>query len=122
MRVGRVIGNVTFSDADPAYRGGRWLVVSPVPKADFRTPDQARPVSADPSLVVYDNLGAGTGDVVGFVEGAEATAPFPDPIPIDAICVALIDQLDYRPPREGDDHRRPRPAVSPGPSGVTPPT
>ena len=32
------------------------------------------------------------------VEGAEATAPFDFPIPIDAITVAIFDSLSYQPP------------------------
>jgi microcompartment protein CcmK/EutM len=50
------------------------------------------------SLVAYDSLGAGTGDIVGIVEGAEATAPFDFSIPIDAITVAIFDSLSYEPP------------------------
>ena len=40
----------------------------------------------------------GDGDIVGIVEGAEATAPFDFPIPIDAITVAIFDSLSYEPP------------------------
>jgi carbon dioxide concentrating mechanism protein CcmL len=58
----------------------------------------APPLSGQFSLVAYDNLGAGEGDIVGIVEGAEATAPFDFPIPIDAITVAIFDSLSYQPP------------------------
>jgi ethanolamine utilization protein EutN len=47
---------------------------------------------------MYDQLGAGVGHVVGFTEGAEATAPFPEPTPVDAYCAAIIDQIFYQPP------------------------
>ena len=57
-----------------------------------------------PSLVVYDALGAGETDIVGFVEGAEATAPFKAPTPIDAITVAIFDWIEHHPyPPEDDD-------------------
>ena len=56
------------------------------------------PLSKQFSLVAYNNLGAGEGDIVGIVEGAEATAPFDFPIPIDAITVAIFDSLSYEPP------------------------
>ena len=57
-----------------------------------------------PSLVVYDDLGAGETDIVGFVEGAEATAPFEGPTPVDAITVAIFDEIDHHPyPPEDDD-------------------
>jgi microcompartment protein CcmK/EutM len=59
---------------------------------------QAPALSAQSSLVVYDNMGAGDGDIVGIVEGAEATAPFDYPIPIDGITVAIFDSLSYEPP------------------------
>jgi microcompartment protein CcmK/EutM len=54
-------------------------------------------MSKDPSLVVYDALGGGVGDTIGFEEGAEATAPFDKPTPIDAICAALVDEIYYNP-------------------------
>ena len=55
--------------------------------------------------MVYDNLGAGEADIVGFVEGSEATAPFDGPTPLDAITVAIFDQIDHHPypPEEDDD-------------------
>jgi microcompartment protein CcmK/EutM len=46
---------------------------------------------------VFDNIGAGEGDIIGFSEGAEATAPFASPIPIDALCIAIFDRIDYTP-------------------------
>ena len=56
------------------------------------------PLAPGNSLVMYDQLGAGVGHVVGFTEGAEATAPFPEPTPVDAYCAAIIDQIFYQPP------------------------
>ncbi len=41
---------------------------------------------------------------MGFVEGAEATAPFDDPTPIDAITVAIFDTIEHVPyPPEDDE-------------------
>ncbi len=49
---------------------------------------------ADP-LVVYDELGAGVGSLIGFSEGAEATQPFrPERKPVDAYNAALLDTID----------------------------
>jgi microcompartment protein CcmK/EutM len=48
--------------------------------------------------VVYDNLGAGNGDAVLYVEGTEATQPFDFPIPLDAITVALLDTYTFETP------------------------
>jgi ethanolamine utilization protein EutN len=56
------------------------------------------PLANGSSLVVYDNLGAGVGNLIGFTEGAEASAPFDRPTPVDAFNAALIDQIFYSPP------------------------
>lgn len=99
MRVAQVIGRVTLSIQDAAFKGGRWLVVNPLDAVQFNDACQKEPsISAQPSLITYDNLGAGQGDIVGIVEGAEATAPFDFPIAIDAITVAIFDSLSYEPP------------------------
>jgi carbon dioxide concentrating mechanism protein CcmL len=98
MRLGTVIGRVTLSKTIPAYKGGRFLVVSPFDRDHFQqgsTPIAG--LSKQPSLVVYDNLGAGVGETIGFVEGREAASPFDDPPPIDAINAALIDNIFYNP-------------------------
>jgi microcompartment protein CcmK/EutM len=98
MRIGQVIGKITMSRQDPAFNAATWLMVSPVESRDLNTCcDKAPRLSKEPSLVVYDRMGAGTNDIVGFVEGAEATAPFDQPTPIDAITVALFDQINYQP-------------------------
>ena len=97
MRLGHVIGRVTLSKQDPAYKGGRFLLVQPFDKEKFRGA-AVTPLAKNPSLVVYDNLGAGVGHIVGFTEGAEATAPFDQPTPVDAFNAALIDTIFYTPP------------------------
>ena len=72
---------------------------NPLEAEDFNTACQTAPsLSKQFPLVAYDNLGAGEGDIVGIVEGAEATAPFDYDIPIDAITVAIFDSLHYEPP------------------------
>ncbi len=99
MRIAQVIGRVTLSVQDPSYKGGRWLVCNPLDAGHLNTACQTRPpLSNQFSLVAYDDLGAGEGDIVGIVEGAEATAPFDFDIPIDAITVAVFQSLNYQPP------------------------
>jgi microcompartment protein CcmK/EutM len=96
MRIGQVIGKVTMSIQEEAFRGGRWLVVNPVDTEQINTCISQPPsLTKQPSLIVYDNIGAGEGDIIGFVEGAEATAPFDGPTPIDAISLAIFDTLKY---------------------------
>src|SRR6478752_3333422 len=98
MRIGHVIGKVTLSIQQPSFKGGRWLMVQPLDAGQCNDACKQRPaLNSQPSLVVYDNLGAGDGDIIGFVEGAEATAPFDFPIPIDALNIAILDQISYQP-------------------------
>jgi microcompartment protein CcmK/EutM len=98
MRLGSVIGRVTLSRTVPALAGARWLIVSPFTRDHFQRGAETPPgMSKDPSLVVYDNLGGGVGQTVGFIEGREAAQPFDQPTPIDAINAALVDEIFYKP-------------------------
>ncbi|NDV62853.1 ethanolamine utilization protein EutN [Puniceicoccales bacterium CK1056] len=97
MKPGRVIGRVTLSHAAPQFRGARWLVIGPMGPDELsgKNPDG---VGEGWTPVVYDNLGAGEGDPIIYVEGAEATQPFDFPIPLDAINVALLDAYTFETP------------------------
>jgi ethanolamine utilization protein EutN len=98
MRIGTVIGRVTLNRTVPALIGGRFLIVSPFRREQFRAAPSTSPaVSPEFSLVTYDNLGGGVGQAVGFVEGREAAQPFDQPTPVDAYCAALIDEIFYSP-------------------------
>lgn len=99
MKPGRVIGTVTLSQGAPQFRGARWLVVSPMGKEELTGQNDGMSQASTP--IVYDNMGAGSGDAILYVEGAEATQPFKDPIPLDAINVAILDQYVYAPPAAG---------------------
>lgn len=96
MKPGRVIGTVTLSQGAPQFRGARWLVVSPMGKEELTGQNDGMSQASTP--IVYDNMGAGSGDALLYVEGAEATQPFKDPIPLDAINVAILDHYTYAPP------------------------
>ncbi len=101
MRIGHVIGKLNVHTDEPSLVGARWLLVNPINTQDINSCiTSPPPLTTHPTLVIYDKLGAGTGDIVGFVEGAEATAPFDDPIPIDAINLAIFDTLTYFEPTE----------------------
>ena len=98
MRLGTVIGRVTLNATIPPLEGARWLIVSPFTREHFQQGTQPPAgLSKDPSLVVYDNLGGGVGQTIGFVEGREAACPFEAPTPVDAINVALVDEIFYSP-------------------------
>jgi ethanolamine utilization protein EutN len=46
-------------------------------------------------LVVFDELGAGPGAIIGISEGREAANPFGKvKTPVDAYCACLLDQLN----------------------------
>jgi microcompartment protein CcmK/EutM len=78
--------------------GARWLIVTPFTRDHYqRGGESPSGLSQDPSLVVYDDLGGGVGQTIGYVEGREAAAPFEEPTPIDAVNAALIDEVFYRP-------------------------
>jgi len=101
MRLGTVIGRVTLNSVIPELVGARWLVVSPFSREHFqRGTETPEGMSREPSLVVYDALGGGVGQTIGFVEGREAAQPFEKSPPIDAINAALVDEVFYSPFRK----------------------
>jgi len=96
MRLGHIIGKLNVHTDEPSLVGARWLLINPIDTKDLNTCIENPPaITTQPTLVIYDKLGAGLGDIVGFIEGAEATAPFENPIPIDAISIAIFDQISY---------------------------
>jgi len=98
MRLGTVIGRVTLSHTVAPLLGARWLIVSPFTREQFEHGTQTPgALSKEPSLVIYDDLGGGVGQTIGFVEGREAAAPFSQPTPVDAINAALVDEIFYSP-------------------------
>ena len=98
VKLGTVIGRVTLSRSVESLHGGRFLVVSPFSREQYAA-GLAAPtgMGQDPSLVVYDNLGADVRQVIGYEEGREAAQPFDQPTPVDAINAALVDEIFYRP-------------------------
>ncbi len=98
MRLGRVIGRVTLSVTVPELEGARWLLVSPLTRAEYAAGlDAPAQPTKEPSLVVYDDLGGSVGHTVGFVEGREAACPFSQSAPVDAYNAALVDELFFSP-------------------------
>ena len=98
MKLGTVIGRVTLSKSVDVLKGGRFLVVSPLSREQYAKALTAKPgMGTDPSLVVYDDIGGGVGDVIGYEEGREAAQPFDQPTPVDAINAALVDEIFYNP-------------------------
>ena len=98
MKLGTVIGRVTLSQTVAPLHGARWLIVSPFTREHYQRGTDTPPgMSKDPSLVVYDSIGGGIGQTIGYIEGREAAQPFENPTPIDAVNAALIDEVFYSP-------------------------
>ncbi len=93
MRIAEVIGTVTLSRCHPTLVGARWVIGVPFSLKALR---DGSPDGED--LVIYDELGAGSGSRIGFSEGAEAAAPFhPKKKPVDAYCACILDQVVMSP-------------------------
>ena len=91
MRIGRVIGNVTLNRVHATFVGARLKLVVPLTTAELGS---SEPPQGE-SLVVWDDLGAGAGELVCFSEGGEAVQPFkPNVKPVDAYLAAIIDTLN----------------------------
>lgn len=91
MRIGEIIGRVTLVRQHANLPPGRWLIARPMPLEALREGTAVR----GEDLVLYDDLGAGVGALVGFSEGREAANPFgKQKVPIDAYCACLLDEIN----------------------------
>ncbi len=94
MRIAKVIGKVTMSQHMPQVRPGSYLIVRTFNRGTLVGKNDGN----EETLVLYDNLGAGEGDLVGLVEGREATAPFyPDKVPYDSYNACILDSVNFQP-------------------------
>ena len=85
MQVARVIGTVVCAHKDVRLEGMTLLLLQPLAKD--RTP-------IGRTLVATDAAGAGVGEDVFFVRGAEASFPFaPRTVPTDASIVGIVDSV-----------------------------
>jgi ethanolamine utilization protein EutN len=90
MRIAEIIGTVTLSRTHPTLMGARWLIGVPYSLDALKSGSRGD----GEDLVIYDNLGAGSGSRIGFSEGGEAAAPFhPEKKPVDAFCACILDQV-----------------------------
>jgi len=85
MTFGRVVGRVWATVKNPSMMGVRLLVVQPL------TPE-LEPTGRQ--LIVGDSTGAGTGELVYWVGGKEASFPFlPAEPPLDRTIVGIVDSV-----------------------------
>ena len=105
MRIARILGTVTLNRSDPHLRSGRLLLAEAFDAAALaawpRPVQRAAPMPE--SLVLFDELGAGVGQIVACSEGREASMPFwPKRVPIDAYCAAILDWIQWTPHQPAD--------------------
>ncbi len=85
MQVARVVGTVVCTCKDAGLHGVTLLVIQPLAK-------DGSPFGR--TLVATDAAGAGVGEDVFFVRGAEASFPFhPRTVPTDASIVGIVDSV-----------------------------
>ena len=91
MRIGRVVGRVTLSRAYETLVGGRFLIVEVQDRFALKGESSRR----TETLIAYDHLGAGDGELIAFSESREACMPFyPEKrVPIDAYNAAILDRV-----------------------------
>ncbi len=93
MRIAKIIGTVTLSRCHPSFDGARLRLATPLTLDELANDSEG----ASEPLVVWDELGAGIGSLIGLSEGAEAAQPFrPENKPVDAIAAAILDQVDIK--------------------------
>ena len=91
MRIGKVVGRVCLSPLYDTLVGGRFLIVEVQDRFALAGGDR----QTRESVVVYDHLGAGDGDLIAFSESREACMPFyPEKrVPLDAYNSAILDRV-----------------------------
>lgn len=95
MRLGIVRGSVVLNTCVPALAGTRLAIVEPVTPENLAARNG---LGGGKALVAAEQLGAGEGQLVGIVEGRTAASPwYPEEVPVDAYCVLIVDDYDYRP-------------------------
>jgi len=91
MRIAEVMGRVTMSRLHPSFKGARFVIALPMPSEALTHGSAGR----GEEVIVYDDLGASPGGLIGLSEGGEAANPFRDPrLPIDAYNACLLDRID----------------------------
>ena len=89
MRIGKVVGRVTLSQSYQTLVGGRFVIVEVQDR--FSLSGKSR--KSNETLVAYDHIGAGQGDLIAISESREACMPFyPEKVvPLDAYNAAILD-------------------------------
>src|SRR2546421_2125438 len=85
MQLARVIGNVVATVKHELLEGRKLLVIQPL--------DAQLQASGKP-MIAIDSVGAGTGEIVFWCRGKEASFPFmPVEVPTDCTIVGIVDSV-----------------------------
>ncbi|MCC7146169.1 MAG: hypothetical protein IT443_06955 [Phycisphaeraceae bacterium] len=97
MRIARVIGQVVLSPKLSELVAGQYLLAETLdlPALEKLPAVVGRSKPMPEALVVFDQLGAGVGQLIAVSEGREACVPFePKRVPLDAYCAAILDEVE----------------------------
>ena len=90
MHIAKVIGSVVTSCSHASFAGASLKLATPVTLAELAG---KREPAGEP-LVVWDELGAGEGQLIAISESGEAAQPFrPELKPVDAYNSAILDEV-----------------------------
>jgi ethanolamine utilization protein EutN len=91
MRIAKVIGNVTLNRAHPSFDGATLKLAIPLTLENIL--DDSSELRGE-FEVVWDDLGAGNGNLIAMAEGPEACRPFrPEKKPVSAYNAAILDDI-----------------------------
>ncbi|QQL44566.1 EutN/CcmL family microcompartment protein [Sulfuriroseicoccus oceanibius] len=94
MFLAKVIGHVVATKKDESMSGKKLLMLRPQ-LVDEKDPTRFRDGSN--TIVAVDNVGAGEGELVMFVQGSSARlAEGLKPLPVDAAVIAIVDSVDVQ--------------------------
>lgn len=95
MRIAEIIGTVTLSTCHPSFIGARLKMAIPLSLENLLDPSSEKRTEPE---IVWDDLGAGIGDLIAMAEGPEAAKPFrPNGKAVSAYNAAILDHLDVHP-------------------------
>lgn len=92
MFVAKVVGSIVATQKVATMTGHKLLLVEPY-RIDPASGDKLVPTGR--TFVTVDPLGAGVGQMVLLCQGSSARlTPETDKLPIDAVIIGLVDQVD----------------------------
>lgn len=85
MQLARVIGTVVATVKNDLLEGRKLLVIQPL---------NAQLEKSGKPMIAIDSVGAGTGEIVFWCRGKEASFPFmPVEVPTDCTIVGIVDSV-----------------------------